>query len=103
MTTKQTEVVEQLKKQWEARDVEVEAIEVIEEAGKVVVAVGDGWPVVQIGKQGGVDVPQLKSYADGKEAAVVADQMLAKQTEREVKRAAKKEAEAAKKEAEAAA
>ena len=96
MTTKQTETLEQLKKQWEEREVEVEAVEVIEEAGKVVVAVGDGWPVIQIGKQGGVDIPQLKSYADGKEAAVVADQLLAKQTEREAKRAAKKAEEAAK-------
>lgn len=50
--------------------------------------IGEGWPSISIGKNGGVVVNELRSYADPFEAAIQGDTLLARQTERDLKRVA---------------
>lgn len=48
--------------------------------------IGEGWPSISIGKQGGVVVNELRSYQDPFEAAIIGDELYKKQNERDAKR-----------------
>lgn len=48
----------------------------------------DGWPTIKIGRNGGIDLLGIKSYADPLEAAINGDVYLRKQEDRAVRAAA---------------
>jgi len=63
--------------------------EMLSQDGKFInVNIGEGWPTIQIGNGGGVTLPAIRSYPEAFAAALIADQLLAKQTARDVKKAA---------------
>jgi hypothetical protein len=48
----------------------------------LVLQIGDAWPRIQIGPGGGIDLPEIKSYPKAFDAAVIADELFAKQQKR---------------------
>lgn len=52
----------------------------------LVLKIGDAWPQIRIGVGGGIDLPAIKSYPKAWDAALIGDQLLAKQTERAAKK-----------------
>lgn len=70
------------------RNVEVKP-EMLSTDGKfLVLKIGDAWPQIRIGVGGGIDLPAIKSYPKAWDAALIGDQLLAKQTERAAKKSA---------------
>jgi hypothetical protein len=67
------------------RDITVKP-EMLSTDGKfLVLKIGDAWPRIVIGPGGGIDLPEIRSYAKAFEAALVGDQLLAKQVARATK------------------
>ena len=67
------------------RDITVKP-EMLSTDGKfLVLKIGDAWPRIVIGPGGGIDLPEIRSYAKAFEAALVGDQLLAKQISRATK------------------
>jgi hypothetical protein len=73
----------------ETRKLNAKKIETKLEGSKVVLLIA-GWPRIEVGKGGGVNLPTIKSYANAFEAALIADQKQAAQDAREAKAAAAK-------------
>jgi hypothetical protein len=74
----------------EKRKINPKKVEVKQEGSKLVMTIGPGWPIVEIGKGGGISLPQIKSYASAFECVLVGDAKLAAQSAREQKAAAGK-------------
>jgi hypothetical protein len=71
----------------EQRQIEVKP-EMLKQDGKFInMVIGKEWPTIRIGNSGGITVMELKSYTSAFEAAVKGDVLLAKQKEREGKKA----------------
>jgi hypothetical protein len=51
----------------------------------LVLKISDAWPKIVIGPGGGIDLPEIRSYPKAFEAAVIADQLYAKQQARATK------------------
>lgn len=61
----------------------------ISQDGKVIlINLGKDWPVLRIGSNGGIVMPQIRSYKEGYETWMRADELLAKQTARDAKKQA---------------
>ena len=75
--------------------------EAILEDGNVFL-MAEGWPTLKIGKEGGISIPDLRSYADPLHAAIHADELVKKQAANDLKKEEKKQADAAKAVAKAA-
>jgi len=72
----------------EQRQIEVKP-EMLTQDGKfILLRIGKEWPTIQVGNSGGITVVELKSYPKAFEAAIEGDKLLAKQNEREQKKAA---------------
>ena len=69
--------------------------ETVLEGGNVFL-VADNWPTIKLGRDGGIDIPDLRSFSDALHAAVHADELVAKQVARDKKKAEEKAAAAAK-------
>lgn len=70
----------------------------VSDNGKVAELKAEGWPTVRIGAKGGVDLVEVRSwsvetYPKPIDAALVADQLLAKQIGRDAKKAGVKKEE----------
>jgi hypothetical protein len=79
MNVKQTATLEKLVSAIAARVPAVNPdFKQTEENGNVFIQ-APGWPTIQIGRQGGVSLPEIKSYKEGFAAAVIGDQLLTKQ------------------------
>ena len=86
--SKQQLILANLKAAWEARNVDLAKLEVIPDGKFLMVMVGPNWPLVKIGPTGGIDLPQIRSYAKAFDAAVNGDVLLKKQSDRMAKKAA---------------
>jgi len=86
--SKQTQTLEKLKTAWTARGVDLSKMTVKPDGKFLYVTVGAAWPVIKLGPTGGIDLPEIKSYAKAFDAAVNADQLWQKQQERDKKKAA---------------
>jgi hypothetical protein len=72
----------------EQRQIEVKP-EMLTQDGKYInLLIGKEWPVIQIGASGGIVLPVIKSYPKAFAAALEGDKLLARQNEREAKKAA---------------
>lgn len=60
--------------------------------GSNVFLVADNWPTIKLGRDGGIDVPDLRSFADPLEAAINASELVAKQKANDLKKAQAKTA-----------
>ena len=68
------------------RQIEVKP-EMLRQDGKyILINIGPTWPVMRIGANGGVVLPDIKSYKEGLDTWVKADELLARQTAREAKK-----------------
>ena len=65
-----------------ARHVEVKPEHISQDGKFLVINLGEAWPTINIGPGGGIDLPQIKSYAKAFEAAVDGDKLLARQREK---------------------
>jgi hypothetical protein len=68
-------------------------IEIVESMTKqdgkyILINIGAGWPTIRIGSNGGVVLPEIRSYKEGMDTWVKADELLARQTAREAKKSA---------------
>jgi hypothetical protein len=72
----------------EQRQIEVKP-EMLTQDGKYINLLIDGrkWPVIEIGPSGGIELPQIRSFPKAFEAALEGDKLLAKQFERDAKKA----------------
>ena len=71
----------------EQRQIEVTP-EMLQQDGKYInLIIGKDWPTIRAGNSGGVTVMELRSYCSAFEAALHGDTLLAKQRERETKKA----------------
>jgi hypothetical protein len=71
----------------EQRQIEVKPEMLAQDGKYILINLGAAWPVIRIGTNGGVSLPAIKSYKEGFDTWVKADELLAKQTAREQKRA----------------
>ena len=90
--SKQEVMFAKLKAAWVARGVDLSKMTATLDGKYMIVEVGEGWPTIQIGSNGGIDLPQIKSFARAFDAAVDADKLLAKQQARDAKKGPKKPA-----------
>jgi hypothetical protein len=72
----------------EQRQIEVKPEMLIADGKYINLLIGKEWPVIAIGPTGGIVLPVIKSYPKAFEAALDGDKLLAKQNEREAKKAA---------------
>ena len=72
----------------EQRQIEIKPSMLVQDGKFINVMLGKGWPTIRVGNSGGITVMELKSYTSAFEAAIDGDKRLAKQTEREQKKAA---------------
>lgn len=86
--SKQEATLTRLKEAWTARGVSLEAMEVKQDGKFLFVTVAPNWPVIRIGSTGGLELPTIRSFAKAFDAAVHGDELLAKQTARDAKKAA---------------
>lgn len=86
--SKQQVTLETLKAAWTKRGVDLGKMKVRQDGKFILVTVGAGWPEIKIGPSGGGDIPAIKSFAKFADAAVIADELLAKQLARASKEAA---------------
>jgi len=96
---KQKATVERLTLALNARNLDGMEINMSEEGNFLYVLVtgtAKPFPQIRIGKLGGIELPEIKSYPEAFEAAVNGDELLEKQSNREAKREATKAAEAQK-------
>lgn len=84
--SKQDAVLAQLREAWAARGVDLSHLETRTEGKTLIVKVGEAWPLVHIGFAGGLEIPEIRSYQKAMDAAVIGDELLKKQTERDAKR-----------------
>jgi hypothetical protein len=71
----------------EQRQIEVKPEMLVQDGKYINLLIGKEWPVIQIGASGGIVLPAIKSYPKAFEAALQGDKLLAKQCEREAKKA----------------
>jgi len=67
-------------------------IEIVESMTKqdgkyILINIGAGWPVIRIGANGGVSLPEIRSYKEGMDTWMKADELLARQKSRGEKKA----------------
>jgi hypothetical protein len=86
--TKQQVTLAKLEAAWTERKVDLSKMEAKQDGKFLIVKVAVNWPTIRIGPSGGGDILELKSYAKFFEAAIVADDLLAKQVGRQQKKAA---------------
>jgi hypothetical protein len=79
---KQVAALEALKVKWTERKVDLSKLAITQDGKYIVVVVGEGWPKITIGNGGGIDLPEIKSYPKAFDAAVMGDDLLAKQSKR---------------------
>ena len=86
--SKQTQTLDNLKAAWTKRGVDLSKMQTVNDGKFLLVVVADNWPDIVIGVGGGIDLPQIKSYPKAFDAAIIGDQLLAKQNARLAKLAA---------------
>ena len=77
-----------LKEAWTERKVDLSKLTATMDGKFLNVVVGPEWPVIAIGPTGGLSLPTIRSYPKAWDAALEADKLLAKQTERMAKKTA---------------
>jgi hypothetical protein len=86
--TKQEQTLAKLRDAWTVRKVDLSKLSVKHDGKYMLINVGEGWPEIKIGPSGGGDIPAVKSFPKFFDAAVIADELLAKQIARTTKPAA---------------
>ena len=86
--SKQDQTLETLKAAWTKRGVDLSKMQVKMDGKFMLINVDANWPTIKLGPGGGGELPALRSYPKFFDAAIIADQLLAKQTERDQKKAA---------------
>jgi hypothetical protein len=72
----------------EQRQIEVKP-EMLKQDGKfILINIGPTWPVFRIGANGGIVLPDIRSYKEGMDTWVKADELLARQNARDSKKQA---------------
>ena len=77
------------------RNIELKPEMLVQDGKYINLIVGETWPVIAVGVGGGVTLPAIRSYPEAFAAALIADQLLAKQTARDAKKEQAKVAVAA--------
>ena len=85
---KQTATFDRLKEAWIGRGADLSKMTTTMDGKFMLVTVGEQWPVIRIGASGGIELPAIKSYPKAFDAAIIGDQLLAKQVAREQKKTA---------------
>jgi hypothetical protein len=80
--------LDKLRLAWTERKVDLSKMTVTADGKFLNVKVGEGWPMIQIGTAGGIDIPAVKSFPKAWDAALIANELFAKQTAREAKKTA---------------
>jgi bifunctional pyridoxal-dependent enzyme with beta-cystathionase and maltose regulon repressor activities len=86
VVSKQEQTVNRLIEAWTKRGVDIGKLEQRMD-GKYLLLQLPNFPVVQIGAAGGIELPTIRSYAKAFDAAIIGDQLFAKQVAREQKKA----------------
>ena len=79
---KQTATFDRLKEAWVGRGADLSKMTTTMDGKFMLVTVGEQWPVIRIGASGGIELPAIKSYPKAFDAAIIGDQLLAKQVAR---------------------
>ncbi|MGA2101045.1 MAG: hypothetical protein ABSG34_08065 [Candidatus Sulfotelmatobacter sp.] len=77
-----------LREAWTAKGIDLSKLEAKVDGKFLNVQVDETWPLIVIGPGGGINLPQIKSYASAWDAAMDAKALLEKQTARAAKPAA---------------
>ncbi len=86
--SKQTQTIEKLTVALrEQRQIEVKPEMLVQDGKYINLLISTEWPIIQIGASGGIVLPAIKSYPKAFAAALEGDKLLAKQNEREAKKA----------------
>ena len=72
----------------DARQIEVKPEQLKQDGKYILLLLGDKWPVIRIGANGGIALPEIRSYKEGFETWTKADELLARQTARDAKKTA---------------
>ena len=70
----------------EQRQIELKPEQLTQDGKYILINVGAAWPVMRIGTNGGVSLPAIRSYKEGMDTWMKADELLAKQTARDAKK-----------------
>jgi len=86
--SKQEQTLGKLKEAWTTRGVNLSEMKTKQDGKFLFITVAANWPVIRLGATGGIELPEIRSYAKAFDAAVIGDQVLAKQKERDSKKQA---------------
>lgn len=86
--TKQQATAAKLKEGWKASGKDMEKVTEKQDGKYLIMALGEAQ--VRIGANGGVDLPQIRSYAKAWDAALIVDELFKKQMEKDAKKTAPK-------------
>jgi hypothetical protein len=86
--SKQQVTLAKLKTAWQEKGINISKIAEKQDGRYLLVTVADGWPEIKIGPSGGGEIPLLKSYPKFFDACLIANELYAKQTAREARKAA---------------
>jgi hypothetical protein len=84
--SKAQQTLAKLREAWEARNVDLSKVQVVDDGKFMNVIVADGWPDIVIGPSGGITLPQIRSYSKAFDAAVQGDVVFKRQQERDAKK-----------------
>jgi hypothetical protein len=71
----------------EQRQIEVKPEQLKQDGKFILVQLGDAWPTIRIGANGGFVLPAIRSYKEGLDTMVKADELLTRQNARDAKKA----------------
>jgi len=86
--SKQEVTLARLKEAWAERKVDLSKMTTTMDGKFMLVVVAEGWPIIRIGASGGIELPQVKSYAKAFDAATDGLAVYQKQLQREAKKVA---------------
>jgi len=86
--TKQSATVAKLKEAWTTKGINLDQLSERQDGKFILLQLTPEWPIVRIGPTGGVELPQIRSYAKAWDAAVDGLALWTKQQQRDQKKAA---------------
>jgi len=84
--SKQRATINKLRDAWTARGVDLSKLTETQDGKFINVVVAEGWPIIRIGASGGVELPQVRSYAKAFDAAIDGLAIFQKQQARDQKK-----------------
>ncbi len=84
--TKQSQTIGKLKEAWTAKGIKLDQLTERQDGKFMLLQPAPDWPIIRIGPTGGIELPQIRSYAKALDAAIDGLAIWQKQQQRDAKK-----------------